>query len=267
MVTAPAQAHRCPPDRCRSCEMRRAWAEGRMKPRPPRFIRGAWFPEHDARLRELLGHAPHLIAAALNAEFGTTRSTFAVQGRCRVLGLSAYHSDWTAQDIGTLLGSHLRTIIAHLLRPGLLPSTRYSAFGPPTKRAMWIVREADLEAFLRTHGWAYDWQRMTPGHRLTRLAELAAKADPWVRWSEALRYLKLTDKSGQTWRRRGLLPVRQRLLGHGGYGRLSLVRRADLPGIAESIAAARAKAVRAALDKAVATNRAKGAARRQERAA
>lgn len=216
--------------RAQSERMRQAWAQGkfagRSRPRRGDFWRG----EEDALLREWSGVlTPAEMAARL---YG--RSETAVVVRLSRLGLSRATADFTLTQLEWLFGVCHRTIVKHWVTTGLLPCLQES------KGHMRRFKRADVEAFVRDHGWAYDWAVMRPGQPLTKLAETVNRADPWLDYGTLGRALGIRGQVNlDRWRWRGLIPHRRRY-GAGGKGEI-VVRRRDVPVIREAIAQARAR--------------------------
>lgn len=217
---------------CRSCVIRARWRSGAMdNVRPWQRRRDRWSAEEIERLRGLAGTlGREEIAAQLSREFGTERTGRAVRTLAHTLGISlALRNAWTARDVAALFGVEPPTVTDRWIAQGLLSATQARRGGH------WRIRERDLEHFVRRCGWEYDWQRMQPG-RLRQLAEVVNRSDPWLPLGDAAHALGYSRVSLIRFRRAGLVEGRvRRGQGHGGLG--YVIRRADLPRVAERLAA------------------------------
>jgi hypothetical protein len=141
-------------------------------------------------------------------------------------------------EISRLFGVDSRIIDRWWIHSGLLLARRWRVPRPGDRPGdrRWAFDPADVEAFIRTFQWAYDWQRMDQHRPLGKLAEIINRADPWLSYAEVARYLGKGTHS-KYWLGRGLIPHRRRS-GEGSDGRI-MVRAKDLPSIAAAIEAAR----------------------------
>lgn len=195
----------------------------------------AWTPPQDARLQELAGSGSYAdLAAQLSEEFGIPRSAQAIRVRAKRLGISLWRHGYSLRDLERIFRYDHRAIVNWWVFEGLLDAQRIDGRGP---YARWLFTEAQVEAFVRDHGYVYDWRRMQRGHRLRSLAEMAAKRDPWVTRDVAMRYIGISSVNFKRWQNRGLIPHKRRPLA-GPAGQV-MIRASDLPAIKERIAAAR----------------------------
>jgi hypothetical protein len=224
---------------CASCRMRARWAAGQMRRAAnTRKYKDAWDVEQDLRLRQLGTVVDrHKVAEVLTREFGIARTAQAVSVRASRLGISLWPPGWSAWETGALFGITPATVEKRWIEPGLLPAE------PCLRRAgnrfsRWRIPEAAIEAFIRETPWAYELRLMRPGHRLTRLAELVNRADPWVDRRVLADYLGVKPNATYRYVRMGFVPNPQFCVGKGGAGALR-VRAADLPAIREAVEAMR----------------------------
>lgn len=197
-----------------------------------------WTMEEENLLRELAGSMElGEIARILSERFGVPRTPNAVDVRCQRLGISRWVPGMSLRDLERLFACDHQSIVRHWVETGLLRARRWSGRGP---HPGWWFEPADVERFIRDCPWAYDWRRMKPGHRLTRLAEVVNRADPWFSYDDLRRYVGISKRNLDKWRRRGLVPHKRRP-GAGSYGQI-LVRGRDFRAIKHAIEAARAEA-------------------------
>lgn len=210
--------------------MQRAWADGKFANRPKPRMPDRWTPPEDKLLRELTGTMPlDQIAQRISERFGLPRTTEAVRIRAVRTGVSVYVNCWTMRAVEELFHLDHRAIARHWIAPGLLNASRWAGRGPNDG---WWIEERDVERFVRDHGYAYDWTKMTPGHRLTRLAEVVHRADPWRTRAELMAYVGISDSNLTKWQKRGLVPHCFRP--NGGSMRV-MIRGRDFAAIAEWI--------------------------------
>lgn len=195
-----------------------------------------WTPLQCQRLAELAGQleAPD-VAATLFSEFGIPRTLAAVRIQAKRQRLSLERHGYSQRQLEQLFGVDHRAIVRWWIEPGLLKAQRCRPRGP---HAGWHITRSHLEAFISEHTWAYDWQRMQPGHPLSSLAEVAHKGDPWVTLDVACRWIKINPHNLLKWRRRGLVPTRRRPYAGTPHGRV-MIRARDLPHIREAVHEAR----------------------------
>lgn len=221
---------------CQSCQLRSAWAQGRFGARRKGRHPEAWTPDQDARLRQLAGTRPVAeIAAALSEEF-LPRTTVSVRIRATRLGLSLFAQGLSMTSLEVLFGVDHRVIRRRWVAPGLLAGRRWSGRGG---HPGWWFEEAEVERFVREAPWVYEVGRMQKGHRLTQLAQLLARSDPWLSLAEAEQALHYAPGCLGRWLRRGLVPHKRRP-GAGGLGAI-VIRRNDLPAIRATIDAETAR--------------------------
>lgn len=225
---------------CQSCKMRIAWRDGRFAGRKhvPRW--DTWTREEDEFLSSVIGTAPlEEVAERISWRFGTPRTVAALACRCTRLGLSRWTHGISLTELEAVLGLGHRAIVKWWVTPGLLPSKRWEGRGP--NRGWWFD-EADVERFIRESGYAYDWTAMQPRHRLTRVAELVNRTDPWRTLEDLRTYLGIAQNNVKRWLKRGLVPHRRRAKGGPGTG-LIVIRGRDFPAIRAAIALARTEAL------------------------
>ncbi|MEW6048205.1 MAG: hypothetical protein AB1609_17300 [Bacillota bacterium] len=200
-----------------------------------------WTPAEEQLLCQLAGTMDlGEIARILSERFGVPRTRNAVDVRCQRLGVSHWAKGMSLTEMERLFGLDHRAIVRHWVDTGLLAARRWSGRGP---HPGWWFEPADVERFIREHPWAYDWTRMKRGHRLTRLAEVVNRADPWLPYEQLRRYVGIAKVNLDRWRRRGLVPHKRRP-GAGGYGQI-VIRARDFRPIKQAIERARAEARRA----------------------
>lgn len=190
-----------------------------------------WTAEQEAWLRRHAGTMPiDELAAAISAEFGVPRNEHALRIRAKLLEISLWVRGWSMGDVERLFRVDHRVIVRWWITPGLLIGRRWSGRGP---NAGWWFEEADVERFIRSSPWAYDAARMAPGHRLTLLATVTHRADPWLSREELAKYLGTSKMPIKTAMARGLIPHKRRY-GAGGLGECR-IRAADFASIAEKL--------------------------------
>lgn len=241
--TRPSPACQC--GACRSCALRAAWADGKYAGRREALSWRTWTEEQDAALARMAGTMDLAdIARVLSERFGIARTVTAVQVRSVRLGISVWRQGYSMYDLVDLFGISGRTIIRGWVTPGLLRGKRWQGRG---SSANWLFAEAEIERFIRESPWAYDWRKMRPHRRLSRLAEVVAKLDPWLSYHELVRYVGMTRKALDKWRHRGLVPCRRRP-GADGIGEV-VVRGREFRAIREAIRAAQQRERQMAMSK------------------
>ena len=207
------------------------------------------------------------IAAVLSREFGG-RSVAAVRVRAGALGVSLEHREWSLWRLSTLFGANWLTIRQAWLETGLLPHRRLPN-GQQSRRGAYLVREADLETFIRTCSYAYVAERMGPrGHPLVRLALAIQQRDRWLESDAVCGYLGMSHAAFQRWCERGVIPHQRRHVGvQGGVHGHIVVRAADLVGLGDVIREARQRGKRRRIDNLLAAQRARRAVLEEEEAA
>ena len=225
MTTAPTQTYYQP---------RYGRMVTRRIPRRP----DVWSKAEDQALRRLAGTRP-LDELAANWEQltgGLPRSLNALAVRIRHLGLSRWAQGLSLCEVERATGYDHRTILAHWVQSavGGLPASRWNGRGP--NQGWWIERH-DLEQFLRSHPWLYDWRRIRD-RQLRALAEVSHRADPWLTWGEACSFIGISDTNLNKWARRGLFEIRRRPSGGKGLGQ-RMIRARELLAVKERIEQAR----------------------------
>lgn len=219
---------------CPRCRMRRAWADGKFAARRKPVRGDHWTPEEDDQLRAIAGTVPcEQLADAWRDRTGIARTFHALRIRAKRIGVSMWARGMSLTEVEMLFRLDHRAIERNWIRTGELPSKRWGGRGP---NAGWWFETADVERFIRDRPWRYDWTRMQPGHRLTRVAELVNRADLWRTYDELAAYVGITTTNLDRWRRRGLVPHQFRP--KAGGPRI-MVRGRDFPAIRAAIRAAR----------------------------
>ena len=221
---------------CKSCTMRRYWSEGRFAGKRRSIRPDAWSRDEYELLERLAGTMEiERIAERISEQSRIPRTANAVKVKIQRRGLSRWVRGMSLMEIERLFGLDHRPIIKHWVTPGLLVGRRWSGRGP---NAGWWFEPSDVEAFIRRYPWAYDWKQMQPRHRLTSLAEMVNRADPWLTYEELGHFVGLSSSNLDKWRRRGLIPFQRRP--KGGPDGYIMVRARDLRSIKANIEAARA---------------------------
>lgn len=225
----------------------------------PWRVRGDhWTPEQEAVLCDLVGTVPReYLHAAWMERTGIPRTFHALTVRCKRLGISMWARGWSMRAAERLFRVDHRAIVRNWVDTGELNATRWDGRGP---NSGWWFNESDIEHFIRTYPWRYDWTKMQGGHRLTTVAELVNRADPWRTYEELRQYVGIASGNLDRWRRRGLVPCRDRPKGGGPQ---LMVRGRDFPAIRDAIQAAQANARKRSSDDI--RRRARGAQARDER--
>jgi hypothetical protein len=221
---------------CRSCLLRQAWAAGAFVTRRNGRRWDTWSREEDRRLAELAGRDLEEIAAILTAEFCVPRTAVAVRVHATRRDISLWRNGFSLRDLERLFGVDHRAIVRRWIGPGLLPARRRRGRGAHDG---WLIEADDLDAFVRTHPWAYDWRRMDRRHPLAVLGRAVCRASGWLGRGEAARALRVHPETISRWVARGLLAHRRRA-GAGGKGEL-VVPVADLLALREVFQAARGR--------------------------
>lgn len=227
----------------RSEQMKAAWRSGKFAHRRPRRkIPRHWTPSQDQALAALAGTRPiDEIADELERRFYIRRTTPSLRIRAKRLGLSLWQGGYSLRELERVFGTAHHTILPCWVEPGHLTGRRWQARGP---HPGWWFERSEVERFVRETGWLYHLDKMQPGHPLTRLAQLAHRADPWIVGTEAIaEVLGLAPVQVNKWRKRGLLPHRRRPWG-GGPGMI-VVRGRLVPSIREAIHAAQRASIEA----------------------
>ena len=217
--------------------MRQAWADGKFANRRKGMHPRHWTPEQNRVFTELAGTMPIVeITEELERRFHIRRTTASLRIQAKRLGISLWNRGYSLTELERVFRLDHRAIVRNWVTPGLLAARRWQGRGPNDG---WWFDQAEVERFARECGWAYDVDRMQPGHPLTRLAEVAHRADPWLTYQDLLRYLGLkAEVNLDRWRRRGLVPHKRRP--KSGPGQRIVIRGRDFPAIKAAIEAARA---------------------------
>lgn len=231
----------------RSAQMKAAWAEGRFaNRRPRRKIRNHWTPEQNRALTELAGTRPvPEIIAEMERRFYIRRTEPSVRIQAKRLGISLWQGGYSLRELERIFGTAHHTITPKWIEAGHISGYRWAARGP---NPGWWFEATEVERFVRECGWLYHLDKMQPGHRLTRLAQISQKADPWIVGTDAVAgVLGLATVQVHKWLRRGLIPHKRRPWGGGSS--LLVVRGRDVPAIREAIRAAQQAARREQYDR------------------
>lgn len=216
---------------CRSCTHIQAWSEGKYDGKKLSRRGDTWPTEQTARLRELHGQFDaREISRILSAEFPELpRTRRAVYVHACRQGISLWQPGLSCEEVWKLFGFSGNGPVQHWIEEGLLPSTIYvrEKTGLPMVR----VQRTDLERFVHEQTWAYDTRRMTPGHALTAVAELAQRADPWLPPVDLARYLDVPTEFVAGWIEMGLVPYRRRYGVRRGHD--LLIRARDFPSLSQ----------------------------------
>ncbi len=175
--------------------------------KPPPQPSRSWSPEQEAALAEMAGrYSPEAISERVS-DLGRPRSPKAVKDRAQALGISLERVGLTASEIQRILATNSRTIKTWL-DDGELASEALNT-GPRRPR---IVQPAELERFIRSRPWLFDWRRMQPGRwrDFVRATQLAV---PTLNLVAAGRYLGVCDSTVSLWARLGLIPGAERIEG------------------------------------------------------
>lgn len=180
-----------------------------------------WRPVEDAFIRKHAGqYTAAQIAELLNAQIGLAhRTSKGVRQRLQQLGVSRALTYWSAVQVAALFGVASNWLPARWIKPGYLHAERRaggSSDDPKAVSHVYRITDADIEAFIRTQPWHYDHRSMQRGHRLTALAELVYRQDPWLYDSEAARAFGVVKETIRWYRRLGWLPNAQRMRTYNG---------------------------------------------------
>ena len=243
----------CTCGRCQSCGTRRAWAHGDFDNRRKGFMWDSWSPREIELLERLAGTMEiERVAEEITRVSDIPRTVAAVRVKATRLGISMWTQGMSMVGMERLFGLDHRAIERWWVDPGLLAGRRWNGRGP---NEGWWFDPKEVEAFIRSYPWVYDWRDMKAGHPLTRLAEVINALDPWLHNEELARYVGINPHNLNRWRRRGLVPFKRRpKSGRAGY---VMIRGRDFPGIKADIHEAQRAARRRGIDHSVATRRAK----------
>lgn len=227
---------------CRSCKLRQAWADGKFAGKRKSMRGDHWTPEQDDQLRAIVGTVPwEQLAAVWLERTSIPRTAVALRIRSKRIGVSTWAQGWSMRDLERVFGVSHHTIVRHWITLGHLVGTRWSGRGP---NAGWWFDRSEIERFVHETGWLYDIRTMQAGHPMTRLAEMVAKADPWLRIEDLARYVGITATNLRRWAKRGVVPYQRRP--KAGCGGQIMIRGRDFPVIRDAIRAAQADARRRA---------------------
>ncbi len=167
-----------------------------------------WTLEDTELLRRLIGTAPLPdVARAISEATGVPRTRNAVAVKCFKLGISTWTRFLTMSDLERLFGVWQRTIRHYWVEPGLLSARRWDGRGADPN---WWFEPADVERFIRGCPWAYDWRQMARGERLSHLAEVVNRRDPWLTVRETAPMVGVAPSTIKKWIQRGVVPHRRR---------------------------------------------------------
>lgn len=167
----------------------------RFCPPSGNYRRDAWTDEQDQVLRDMTekGRPLHEIVTAVNALDGNhpTRSAKGVEYRLRYLKLPTGCWGWTADALRKLFGVS-PNVVHRWLEAGAIEGAR-SGHGAASKGTPWVVSDAQLEAFLKTQRWRYDWRKISDP-RVRSRAEVYNRVDPWIPIDVAARMLGVATR-------------------------------------------------------------------------
>jgi hypothetical protein len=222
-----AEGRRCP--RCTALEAHRS---GRYVRRRPSIRPDVWTSDQDAFLATLAGKAESEMADAFEARFHHRRTGRAIRARMLKLGLGTRQEGWTVQALSRLFGVTADRVLRAWIRPGLMagskgePSRQAKLDG--TREAWWRVPDAEVERFIRSYPWEYDWRVMQAGERLTAVAQEVARRHAYLSPKEAGRVLKLPPTAVTALVREGSLPAKRVTPAWGTTGREIRIAASDL---------------------------------------
>lgn len=244
----------------RSAWMVAAWKSGRFAHRRKGMHPRHWTPAQNQALTALAStRTVQEIADELERRFYIRRTEASIRIQAKRLGISLWQGGLSMRDLSALFGFDHRVIRRMWIEPGHLTGRRWGGRGPNDG---WWFEHVEIERFIHECGWLVDLARMPRGHRLTRLAETALKADPWIAGHEAIgRVLGMAPVQVKKWMSRGLIPHKRRPV--AGSGGMLCVRGRDIPAIRAAIDGARARVREAQIARFTAMRRAQIAALRE----
>ena len=214
------RAPRCACGDCKNCKvsagLKRVYTNGDRPRYSGKYCE--WTREQEDALRKMLGaYSPAEIAERLTARFGPPRTKAAVLTRARLLGLSTTQDALSQFRVYRIFGVRQHMLYAWV-RAGLLVPAKQD-------KHRWWYRPADVERFIREHGWAYDAQSMEPGP----YRSLALIQERWLTIQEAALALRISPNMVSQWMLKGVIPfqriVRTRVR----------IRARDIPAIRDAI--------------------------------
>ncbi|MGH2355788.1 MAG: hypothetical protein ACRDJN_29620 [Chloroflexota bacterium] len=216
--------------------LRRAWLAAGLRDALGEQPHGndVWTDEEDTYLRRWWGLVPD---AEVAAQLGRTINGVHLHAQ-RKLGLNRLENAcrvghaMTVREVAALFGCDPSTPVRSWAKRGWLPVVRSAVQAGPDGTA-WLCCVDCVRQFVLTHGWAYDWRRMQPGHPLTDLAREVNTRDPWLTQAEVTARYGRSPTFLKHWRERGFLPFRRRpKQGTRGGSMVGLVvyRQRDLEG-------------------------------------
>lgn len=194
----------------------RALPAGNVTAKPSKAPkRWPWTPNEDAVIVENVPGLPLAdLTTLVNRAHGHQHSPRAVEARIYELGLSKKGAaTYSVSRLAPILGTHHEKVVRWIER-GILAAERWD----PSRQAVyrnrpgwWMIRPADVEAFLRAYPWEVDWRAMQAGHPLTLLAQSVQRRDPYLTIAEAARRVGLSVTA--LWQRidAGMVPTHVRL--------------------------------------------------------
>jgi hypothetical protein len=211
---APCRCDQMPEGRrCPRCAMAEAWSSGRYRRSKPSIRPDVWTAPEDAFLETLVGKSEAEMADAFEARFKMRRSGHAIRARMLALGHGTRQDGWTVQALARLFGTSAERVLGAWIRTGLLrggkgePNRQSKLDG--TREQWWRVPDTEVERFIRTYAWEYDWRTMQAGERLTTVAREVARHDGYLSTKEAGRVLGVSSHDVAALIRQGVLPARR----------------------------------------------------------
>lgn len=231
--TAPCRCHQMREGRrCPRCTMKEVWSSGRYRRTRPSIRPDVWTAPEDAFLATLVGKSESEMADGFEARFHHRRTGHAIRKRMLDLGLDTRQGGWTVQGLSRLFGVNADRVLRAWIRTGLLNGMR----GAPSRQAKldgtreqwWRIADAEVERFIRTYPWEYDWRTMRQGQRLTSVAREVARQHAYLSLKEAAKALGLHPSKVARLVRLGQLPARRLTPAHGTVGRDIRIAASDL---------------------------------------
>lgn len=183
-----------------------------------------WLPAEELRLRELAGAVEvRDIARILTLEFHVPRTKHAVKAHARVLDLSLWWDGYSQNQVAELFGVG-PPVVCRWRQEGLLQGEAWGRRGRG-RFGQWRFTQVDIASFITSYPWAYDLEYMVAGAFRSR-AEVAHRADPWLRLPDAARLVGLHPDTFRHKLRQGLIPYQRRVAGVGSAK--MMIRASDL---------------------------------------
>jgi transposase len=207
-------------------------AEGALT-RRQRAYRPPWTEEEEEELLgQLWGMMPD---RAVARRLG--RTVKACERRAQRNGLARRHQFYTARAVADLFGVEHHTVLAWLAVGWL--RGRPSVVGAGPRRA-WRIDDADLEAFVKDCGWAYDRRRIEAGTYWRNLADRVWARDPWLPTPAVAAALGVSVWTVRDWLAAGRMAGKKRFSPTGGRPRW-MVRRSEVARVAAERTAGRGR--------------------------